>query len=67
MIDLEREGDVFVVRFDAPDNRFRPNGLTASNDALDEVAAALAGKADPAMRAQKTGLDTRVAEAVTNG
>lgn len=37
MIDLSREGDVFVLRFDAPENRFRPDNLAAWHEALDEV------------------------------
>ena len=40
MIDLSREGDVFILRFDVPENRFRPEGLAAWNEALDEVEAA---------------------------
>lgn len=40
MIDLQREGDVFVLRFDAPENRFRPESLDAWNAALDRVEAA---------------------------
>jgi enoyl-CoA hydratase/carnithine racemase len=37
VIDLSREGAVFVLRFDAPENRFRPENLKAWNEALDEV------------------------------
>jgi enoyl-CoA hydratase/carnithine racemase len=37
MIDLTREGDVFVLRYDAPENRFRPERVAAWNEALDEV------------------------------
>lgn len=40
MIDLSREGDVFVLRFDAPENRFTPSNLALWNEALDEVEAA---------------------------
>jgi enoyl-CoA hydratase/carnithine racemase len=40
MIDLQRQGDVFVLRFDAPENRFRPDSVAAWNGALDEVEAA---------------------------
>ena len=40
MIDLTREGDVFVLRYDAPENRFRPEGVAAWHEALDEVEAA---------------------------
>jgi len=40
MIDLTREGDVFVLRFDVPENRFRPDNLAAWHAALDEVEAA---------------------------
>jgi len=36
-IDLKREGDVFVLRFEAPENRFRPSNLAAWHEALDEV------------------------------
>ncbi len=37
MIDLARQGDVFVLRFDAPENRFRPENVAAWNAALDQV------------------------------
>ena len=37
MIDLARQGDVFVLRFDAPENRFRPDNIAAWNTALDRV------------------------------
>lgn len=37
MIDVSREGDVFVLRYEAPENRFRPEGVAAWNAALDEV------------------------------
>ncbi len=37
MIDLKREGDVYVLRFDAPENRFRPDNVAAWHAALDEV------------------------------
>jgi enoyl-CoA hydratase/carnithine racemase len=37
MIDLTREGDVFVLRFDVPENRFRPDNVAAWHAALDEV------------------------------
>jgi len=40
MIELEREGDVFIIRFDAPENRFRPERVAAWQKALDEVEAA---------------------------
>ena len=40
MIDLTREGDVFILRFDVLENRFRPDNLAAWNEALDEVEAA---------------------------
>ena len=40
MIDLARHGDVFVLRFDAPENRFRPDNIAAWNTALDRVEAA---------------------------
>lgn len=40
MIDLTREGEVFVLRFDVPENRFRPDNVVAWNAALDEVEAA---------------------------
>jgi enoyl-CoA hydratase/carnithine racemase len=40
MIDLNREDNVFILRFDVPENRFRPDGLAAWNEALDEVEAA---------------------------
>jgi Delta3-Delta2-enoyl-CoA isomerase len=37
MIAIERTGSVFVLRFDAPENRFRPENVAAWNAALDEV------------------------------
>lgn len=37
MINLSREGTVFVLRFDAPENRFRPDNIEAWDAALDEV------------------------------
>jgi enoyl-CoA hydratase/carnithine racemase len=37
MIDLTRDGDVFVLRYEAPENRFRPDRVAAWNEALDEV------------------------------
>ncbi|MBJ22860.1 MAG: enoyl-CoA hydratase/isomerase family protein [bacterium] len=37
MIDLKREADVFVLRFDVAENRFRPDNLAAWHEALDEV------------------------------
>jgi enoyl-CoA hydratase/carnithine racemase len=40
MIDLARQGDVFVLRFDAPENRFRPDAVAAWHAALDRVEAA---------------------------
>ncbi len=40
MIDLTRTGDVFVLRFDAPENRFRPEAVAAWHAALDRVEAA---------------------------
>ncbi|MEE8164099.1 MAG: enoyl-CoA hydratase/isomerase family protein, partial [Myxococcota bacterium] len=40
MLDLSREGEVFVLRFDAPENRFRPDRVAAWHRALDEVQAA---------------------------
>ena len=40
MLDLSREGEVFVLRFDAPENRFRPDRVAAWHKALDEVQAA---------------------------
>ncbi|MAG33292.1 MAG: enoyl-CoA hydratase [Deltaproteobacteria bacterium] len=40
MIDLKREGDVFVLHFDSGENRFRPENLYAWREALDEVEAA---------------------------
>ncbi|QXJ25382.1 enoyl-CoA hydratase/isomerase family protein [Actinomadura graeca] len=35
MIDLQRDGDVFVLRFEAGENRFGPEFLDAVEDALD--------------------------------
>ncbi|MDL4771029.1 MULTISPECIES: enoyl-CoA hydratase-related protein [Thermomonosporaceae] len=37
MIDLQRDGDVFVLRLDAGENRFSPDLLDAVDGALDEV------------------------------
>jgi enoyl-CoA hydratase/carnithine racemase len=37
MIELTRDGDVFVLRYEAPENRFRPDRVAAWNEALDEV------------------------------
>jgi enoyl-CoA hydratase/carnithine racemase len=45
MIDLSRDGDVFVLRVDAGENRFGPDTLRDWNAALDEVEAADAPKA----------------------
>jgi enoyl-CoA hydratase/carnithine racemase len=45
MIDLTRDGDVFVLRMDAGENRFHPSFVRAWNDALDEVEKAPAPKA----------------------
>lgn len=40
MLDLSRDGDVFVLRMTAGENRFNPTSLEALNGALDEVVAA---------------------------
>ncbi|MFP8875763.1 MAG: enoyl-CoA hydratase/isomerase family protein, partial [Myxococcota bacterium] len=40
MIDLQRHGDVFVLKLDRDENRFRPDFLAAIASALDEVEAA---------------------------
>lgn len=45
MIELKREGDVFVLRMDAGENRFHPDFVTAVNDALTEVERAEGPKA----------------------
>ncbi|MEW2360078.1 enoyl-CoA hydratase-related protein [Spirillospora sp. NPDC029432] len=45
MIELKREGDVFVLRYDNGENRFGPDFLDAVDGALDEVAAAAAPRA----------------------
>jgi len=45
MIDLKREGDVFVLRLDAGENRFGSEMIRAWNDALDEVEACEGPKA----------------------
>lgn len=37
MIDLKRDGDVFVLRLDAGENRFGAEALAAWNQALDQV------------------------------
>jgi enoyl-CoA hydratase/carnithine racemase len=36
-LDLSREGDVFVLRFDDGENRFRPESLAEWHEALDRV------------------------------
>jgi len=45
MLDLSREGEVFVLRMDAGENRFHPDFVRAWNAALDEVEAAEGPKA----------------------
>jgi len=45
VIDLERHGDVFVLRIDEGENRFVPGTIAAWNAALDEVEKASAPKA----------------------
>ena len=45
MVKLEREGDVFVLRVDAGENRFGPETLGDWNRALDEVEASEGPKA----------------------
>jgi len=45
MIDLDRDGDVFVLRMDAGENRFLPAFIAAWHAALDEVEKAAAPKA----------------------
>jgi enoyl-CoA hydratase/carnithine racemase len=37
MIDLDRDGDVFVLRMDSGENRFHPEFMTSFNAHLDEV------------------------------
>ena len=45
MIALKREGEVFVLRMDDGENRFRDDSVAAWNAALDEVVAADGPKA----------------------
>ncbi|MFI0349665.1 enoyl-CoA hydratase/isomerase family protein [Actinomadura sp. 9N407] len=45
MIDLKRDGDVFVLRFDNGENRFSPDFLDAVDGALDEVEKAASPRA----------------------
>jgi enoyl-CoA hydratase/carnithine racemase len=45
MLDLSREGEVFVLRMDTGENRFHPDFVRAWNAALDEVEAAEGPKA----------------------
>ena len=45
MIDLVRDGDVFVLRIDSGENRFSPDAIRGWNEALDEVEAAEGPKA----------------------
>jgi enoyl-CoA hydratase/carnithine racemase len=40
MIELSREAEVFVLRYEAPENRFRPDDVADWQKALDEVEAA---------------------------
>jgi enoyl-CoA hydratase/carnithine racemase len=40
MLDLSRQGDVFVLRMTAGENRFNPTSIAALTSALDEVEAA---------------------------
>ncbi|GAA4230512.1 enoyl-CoA hydratase-related protein [Actinomadura meridiana] len=47
MIDLQRDGDVHVLRFDAGENRFGPDFLDTVRDALDTVAEAAAKDGGP--------------------
>jgi enoyl-CoA hydratase/carnithine racemase len=44
VIDLDRDGDVFVLRMDHGENRFHPDFVKAWNRALDEVEAAEGAK-----------------------
>lgn len=37
MIDLERQGDVYILRMNVGENRFNPKSIAAWNSALDEV------------------------------
>jgi enoyl-CoA hydratase/carnithine racemase len=48
VIDLQRDGDVHVLRFDAGENRFSPGFLDAVRDALDTVEASAAKDGGPA-------------------
>jgi enoyl-CoA hydratase/carnithine racemase len=45
VIDLDRDGEVFVLRMNAGENRFHPDFVAAWNTALDEVEAAPGPKA----------------------
>jgi enoyl-CoA hydratase/carnithine racemase len=45
VVDLKREGDVFVLGMDAGENRFHPDMVAAWHAALDEVEAAAGPKA----------------------
>lgn len=45
MIELQRDGEVYVIRMDEGENRFRPDFVMAWNIALDEVEAAPGPKA----------------------
>jgi len=45
VIDLDRDGEVFVLRMNAGENRFHPDFVAAWNAALDEVEAAPGPKA----------------------
>jgi enoyl-CoA hydratase/carnithine racemase len=54
VIDLKREGDVFVLRMDAGENRFHPDMVAAWHAALDEVEGA-AGQGPAALVTTGTG------------
>jgi enoyl-CoA hydratase/carnithine racemase len=46
LVDLERDGDVFVLRLDSGENRFSAEMCRLMNEALDQVEAAGADNAD---------------------
>ncbi len=48
MIDLQRDGDVFVLKLDGGENRFRPDNLAEISRALDEVEATVGTAGAPA-------------------
>ena len=64
MIDLRRDGDVFVLQFDVPENRFRPDNVSAWHEALDEVEALIDNLVTESQHALADALSVQVRNAV---